>query len=642
MNAAKVRPLRLVALAAMLASPAVPAFAAQDDDLEGSASHPVIQPIPNADTMQLNSALAQLGRNPRDLAALVSAGQAALAIGDVDAAAGFFRRARQLDPKDGTVKAGLAGALVRGGDPFSAIPLFEEAEAAGAGGAQMASDRGLAYDLVGDSAKAQSYYRRSIALAPSDETLRRLAVSLAITGDGRAADNALAPLLSRGDKAAQRTRTFVYAILGRSEESVAIANSTMPTELAGALAPYLRYMRTLTRPQQAAAANLGVFPRASEIGRDDPRMAAYAPPKPVVVAAVTPTAGGDSGRKLRGRRGQEEVRLARNEPPAQRRPGSLLPAAPAARPVQQAQSTPVAPPPVAPPEPQVSRDVELPPIEQAPVKAQPVRVAQAEVKPAPVAVVAPEPPKPAPAPAPPPPAATSPAPGFAFIGETTGGNKVAAFDLAQSASAKPVEPAPAAAPPPAPPPIAQPVATPAAPPVSAPVAPPPAAPPEAPKPSRTQSLAEAFADFSGPMGDATPAPGAVDIRRIRPAREPVTPVGADAAAKGADPAKPGTTRNGRPVVPSHPSRIWVQVATGRDKAALAFDWRRMARQAASVVRDKRGYISAWGQTNRLLTGPFDSEAAANTFITQLRRADIDGAFVWTSPAGQVVDAIGGK
>lgn len=93
--------------------------------------------------------------------------------------------------------------------------------------------------------------------------------------------------------------------------------------------------------------------------------------------------------------------------------------------------------------------------------------------------------------------------------------------------------------------------------------------------------------------------------------------------------------------PSHPSRIWVQVATGRDKAALGHDWRRMVREAAEVFRGKQGSISAWGQTNRLLTGPFPSEAAANAFIAQLRRADVNGAFVWTSPAGQVVDSLGG-
>jgi hypothetical protein len=139
---------------------------------------------------------------------------------------------------------------------------------------------------------------------------------------------------------------------------------------------------------------------------------------------------------------------------------------------------------------------------------------------------------------------------------------------------------------------------------------------------RRQSLSEVFSDLARPAADIAPAAGAVDIRRIRPTRE---------VAPGLVPEAPK--------VPSHPSRIWVQLATGRDKAALGYDWRRMAREAETVFRGKRPLVSSWGQTNRLLTGPFESEAAANAFVAQLRRNDISGAFEWTSPAGQVVDAL---
>lgn len=151
----------------------------------------------------------------------------------------------------------------------------------------------------------------------------------------------------------------------------------------------------------------------------------------------------------------------------------------------------------------------------------------------------------------------------------------------------------------------------------------PASAPQPPEPPLPRSLRDAFAEFARPSTDATPAPGAVDLRRIKPARAE--------AQKPAEPPKPPP--------PSHPSRIWVQVATGRDKAALGFDWRRMKRGAAEAFRGKEAFISAWGQTNRLLTGPFQSETAANSFIAQLRDADVDGPFVWTSPAGQVVDAL---
>ncbi|MFX8485436.1 tetratricopeptide repeat protein, partial [Acinetobacter baumannii] len=93
--------------------------------------------------------------------ALIDAGKAALGMGDVDAAIGFFARADQLSPNNMRVKAGLAGALVRSENPYDAIPLFAEAEKAGALDAALTADRGLAYDLVGDNATAQRHYRDS-------------------------------------------------------------------------------------------------------------------------------------------------------------------------------------------------------------------------------------------------------------------------------------------------------------------------------------------------------------------------------------------------------------------------------------------------------------------------------------------------
>jgi hypothetical protein len=49
-----------------------------------------------------------------------------------------------------------------------------------------------------------------------------------------------------------------------------------------------------------------------------------------------------------------------------------------------------------------------------------------------------------------------------------------------------------------------------------------------------------------------------------------------------------------------------------------------------------------GQTNRMVTGPFDSMAQATKFIGEMREAGISGPYVWTSPAGQVVDALSGR
>ncbi|MFN5243927.1 MAG: tetratricopeptide repeat protein, partial [Novosphingobium sp.] len=292
-----------------------PAFAQADDGEIDSVSQPVVQPLPGGPGMQLNAALIKLARNPRDVDALIEAGKASAAIGDAEAAMGFYRRADQLQPANANIKAGLAGAMVMAEDPYGAIPLFEAAERIGPVDPRLLSERGLAYDLVGDNELAQRYYRQALSVGPDDETLRRLALSQAISGDRRGMEVTLSPLLQKQDKAAWRTRAFAFAILGLATEAESIARANLPEAAAGGMVAYLRYMPRLTPAQQAAAANLGHFPRAAEIGRDDPRIAAFVRPKAVLAVAEKPVVAPPvrNDRSNRSRRGQTQ----REEPPKQ-------------------------------------------------------------------------------------------------------------------------------------------------------------------------------------------------------------------------------------------------------------------------------------------------------------------------------------
>ena len=227
-----------------------PVLAAQPEP----QSHAVVEalPDPNDPNHLLNAALIRLGQSPRDSEALISAGNAALALGDADAARGFLTRADRLSPGNPRVQAGLAGAMLRGNDPVAAIPLYEAADRGGALDGDRISDRGLAYDLVGDNLTAQRYYRQALAMGANDETVRRLGLSLAIAGDRRGMEVTLSPLLQKQDRASWRVRAFAFAILGREEEAVAIAKATMPGDLATGISPYLRYMRKLTPAQRRA------------------------------------------------------------------------------------------------------------------------------------------------------------------------------------------------------------------------------------------------------------------------------------------------------------------------------------------------------------------------------------------------------
>jgi hypothetical protein len=77
------------------------------------------------------------------------------------------------------------------------------------------------------------------------------------------------------------------------------------------------------------------------------------------------------------------------------------------------------------------------------------------------------------------------------------------------------------------------------------------------------------------------------------------------------------------------------VATGRDLAALEFDWRRIKRNAGGLLDRYKPYVAAWGQTNRLVAGPFASAREAQEFVGKLKDKQLD-SFRFTSAQGEEV------
>ncbi len=476
----------------------------------------VVHPLRPEASERVNEALHRLSRNPESLPSLVEAGRASLELGDIEAAQGFFLRAQGVAPGDGGVLAGHAIVALRRQDPVTALALFARAAAAGEDLDAYASDHGLAHDLVGDNARAQQLYCVALSRSENDETVRRLALSYAIAGDREASEAILLPLLQRRDLAAYRVRAFALSILGREDEAVSIAETMLPARLAQRLSPYLRYMPRLTPAQQAAAANLGAFPRAAEIGRDDPQLARRA----------TRSSGA-------ARSTGADARLI----PGGRPLGSAAAELPAVEEVEEAVVEETL--------------VEAVVVEEAVA----ANVTQEDVPPQEPIVVA---------------------------------------SLPQERESEPQQ-------------IEEPA-----------VSPRPAFSISEPASSQAEleiSLTEAFSDFSLDA-DSQPsraAPGAVDITTIEPVREEPAP----------------------PPPPAHPSRHWVQVATGQDTNAFRFDWRRIVRSAGGLLDAKQAYRVRWNQTNRLVTGPFDSASEAQDFVTALGREGVD-SFRFTSSVGEQV------
>ena len=88
----------------------------------------------------------------------------------------------------------MGAVSVISGEPLAALPYFSRAQELGATTVTIGCDRGLAYDLLGRQSEAQADYRASLSGPDGDEARRRLALSLAISGDRAGALNALAPL----------------------------------------------------------------------------------------------------------------------------------------------------------------------------------------------------------------------------------------------------------------------------------------------------------------------------------------------------------------------------------------------------------------------------------------------------------------
>jgi Flp pilus assembly protein TadD len=256
------------------------AFSAAAVSAQGSYS-----PYNESPSAALARYVRNLASDPKDFESLIGAGKSALEIGDAQAAAGFFARADEVNPRSPLPQAGMGAVSVANGEPQAAIPYFKRAQQLGGSVSDFACDRGLAYDLMGQQAQAQSDYRTALSGQDSDEARRRLALSLAISGNRAGALDMLAPLSAKGDTGVARVRAFVLALTGDSNAAMLAINAVMPGASAN-VAPFLQRLPGLSAGQKAAAVNLGIFPDSGETAY------AYAAPTRILAQPTSPTSTG--------------------------------------------------------------------------------------------------------------------------------------------------------------------------------------------------------------------------------------------------------------------------------------------------------------------------------------------------------------
>jgi len=559
------------------------------------------QPTSDAEAgRSLSQALNRLSTDPQNVRALVDAGEAALALDDINGALGFFARAEEVDPRNGRVKAGLGRAMLMTEKPREALKLFNDAVALGVPEGDIAGDRGLAYDLRGDTRRAQRDYGVALRRGSDAEVTRRMALSLAIGGDREAAMQTLDPLLRAQDRAAWRARAFIMAIGGDVDGANGVARTVMPANLAQPMAPFFARLPSLSASQKAAAVHFGRIPSD---GRTPQTFAAAdidaRLPQPSVRGPVSMSEPMDSGheaedeepakpvpapvsREPRRRPGAPVALAARNDPV----PTAVTRAAPMSTQLRSTQTP--APATLAPraeaPAPGFSQPVTVPT-----QQSQPERIAQAAAEPS-VAVTAVAP-TPAPPPSNPPP--SSPASSAPTPLERSLASIVQGLQLEQAEAVPPPEPV-----------VRKPVAAAAV----------------------DRTGADRAAD-DRKAADKKALDKKAEDKKIADKKA----ADKKAAEKKAAVAKPDPKK-------LYPERIWAQIATGSSKPALVTDYGKLVKKAPAAFKGMTAWSVPFRATRRLLVGPFPTARKAEEF---LKKAEITG-FAWTSPAGTEIEKLGGR
>lgn len=646
---------------------AVIVFATQSAIAQPNPGAAIAPAAPSRDPSdRLAANLVILSQNPRDVGALTEAGLSAIAVGDGDAALSFLARAEEISPSNARIKAAIGSALLLKEKPTDALKLFAEAISLGLPEQAVARDRGLAYDLRGDSKRAQRDYLIALRSGPDDELTIRYALSLGISGDDEKALELLDPLLRQRNLMAWRARAFVLAMNGDIRAAEAVANSVMPGGSGGSMSPFLRRLASLNPAGRALAVNFGIMPSDGQqyalVETGDPyRPSGAGGPSDALIPAGDP---------LGPRPSDAADRLRQNEPISKeprRRPGrehaTLAVAGEPVRTVPATASTakseipppietaslnsgsarervgkrigPVDPSRLSPevrealkpgssekspdarvPQYVVTNATSLPPPSGAVVPSISAQASVSDQVPAARFEVAETIAAPAPQLRNPAPVAIETFP--AFTTPITNQLSAAVPSSRDPQSTEVLRPAEVT-------PVPVPVQI--------------ASPPPATKTSGSglgvllSGLQTEEESVAGPMPNATEIKAARIAAQRKIAAEAKAALEAKAAKEAKDALRLAATKN--------PARIWVQIATGSNEAGLPSTWKKLKDKAPTVFKGQAASSVPFKATNRLLVGPFKNAADARALVNTMSKAGLSGS-TFTSEAGQVIAKVSVK
>lgn len=150
---------------------------------------------------------------------------------------------------------------------------------------------------------------------------------------------------------------------------------------------------------------------------------------------------------------------------------------------------------------------------------------------------------------------------------------------------------------------------------------------QAPEPVPAERVASSRFDLGAiveaidiPESEQRPSQIPVDLKKLKPVVKVDSKLAAKAKAEK-----------------DHPARFWVQIATG-NADALDFDYRKLSKTYAVLLKSRKAFTAEWGRTDRLLVGPFADQKAAKKWEGDYKKAGGD-AFMWKSEMGEVVNPL---
>jgi Flp pilus assembly protein TadD len=163
-----------------------------------------------------------LAKEPENVPALLTQGDAFSALGRLEEAKASYSKALVADPGSAIAQVEL-GRLALSSDPAQAQVLFLGALQHDPSNKTALNDLGIAYDLQGDHAHAQDAYRKALG---TDSTMRaaevNLALSMALSGRAAEAVRLLTPMANEPG-APRRIRHNLAAALAITGDKAAAA-----------------------------------------------------------------------------------------------------------------------------------------------------------------------------------------------------------------------------------------------------------------------------------------------------------------------------------------------------------------------------------------------------------------------------------